>query len=93
MLVTVYTELLDGMPSLSILYFWCVFSALNDTTLPSYTPNPRIILYTYLTDLATVLHKTFFLSYKRFNNYKSILRERVRESGGSVELLEVPYSV
>lgn len=58
----------------SFKYFWWVF-ALNNTALPFITPTliVKIILYTYLTDLATVLHKTFVLSYKGpLLNYKFI---------------------
>lgn len=44
----------------------------------------EIILYTYLTNLTTVSHKTFFLSYKGQQiNYKSIQRGRVGGGGAS----------
>lgn len=61
----------------SFIYFWCVFlcSKQYHTTLYYSYPNNanHIVHLLYLINLATVLHKSFFVSYKgQWFNYNSI---------------------
>lgn len=71
MVLYTWLSLINGMLHVAFVFILC--SKQYNTTLITPTLIMKMIWYTYLTKLATVLHKTFFLSYKgQLFNYKSI---------------------